>query len=268
MRALTDPRCVRRIGGTLWDGIPRPAKRPGARVECTHLAARGVDSVVVGDGRSKDDESADDGGWRCDLILGSLERRIPEANSQVDRPVRSEIGARPAIARVKRDETRVDHRNENAAATARVWPGRRVDPGGDATIREVAEVDVAVEARVEDPSLGSGRRIERDDAAERGGEVHGAVDDKRSGLERRLTVRRERGIGLSRSIRPGDAKPSDVVAGDVVDRRITTAARIAPVGAPLDRAVAQARRWKRRRWVTCEQQKGSEERATRSEEFD
>src|SRR5205814_9557618 len=62
----TAPRGVARISR---DRIPTPPNRPGSRIERTDLAAGRIRPHVVGDGRSRDNQPAYDGGRRCQLVF-------------------------------------------------------------------------------------------------------------------------------------------------------------------------------------------------------
>ena len=168
---------------------------------------------------------------RRELVLLGVVRRVAQSAPERDRAVRAEVAAHGAGLRVERDDARVDRAEVDAPAARRARRRARVEPRGDAAIREVAPVAAAVDFGVVGPALVSGRRVERDHSSEWRRQIHRPVDDER----RRLELHRlSRGFArLAGAIRPRDGKSRDVRPVDLRDRRESAAEWIATVGGPV-----------------------------------
>ena len=230
-RAAVFPARVRGILRVLRDRIPAPAQLTAARIEGAHLAARRRDARVVGDGGARDDEVADHERGRRDLVGRKLEWRLAQSHAQVDHAFRSEVGAGAARRAVDREQARVDRRDEDPPTAGRACSSLFVKPGTDAAVCKVAVVGIAPRLRVEAPALAAGGRIERDQFAERRGEVERAVHHDRRRLEAGMLARLD--VEMASPVGPGGFQLRDVRAVDLREWREASAARIAPVCGPF-----------------------------------
>ena len=104
-----------RLAAGVRQGIPRPALHAGPRVEGADDARRHLRALIVVDPRTDDDEVVDDRGWRGHVIRPRLVfRNITQAHDAAG----SEIAARFAVCRIKRDEPRVVRRFEQSPTAA------------------------------------------------------------------------------------------------------------------------------------------------------
>jgi hypothetical protein len=206
--------------------VPRPLELAGDGVEAPDFAARHVGGAVVRDGGADYDRVVDNGGRRGLLVVAEPARRNAEAVAEVDDAVIAEGLDGTAGAGVDGDETRVDAGEEDAALA-----GSRL-PEGDAAVGEVAVSGVLLDFGVVGPADGSGRGVEREDAAERRGEVEGAIDIERRGFECGGTSARG-SVGVAGAVGPGDFELGDVVARDLLEGGEALAAGVVAVGGPV-----------------------------------
>ena len=116
---------------------------------------------------------------------------------------------------------------------AQAAPGfrARILPVRHAAAHPVAEVAFALHADVAHPALLAADRVERDDLAERRGQIHHAVDDQRRGFERGGIAGLD--AGFAGLVFPGERELAHVVAVDLRERRMPVAARRAAVVRPV-----------------------------------
>jgi hypothetical protein len=193
--------------------MKRPAERAGPAVERTHFARRHSGAAVVCDERADDHQIAEERWRRAYAVLTDILGWPPQAAREIDLSVLAEVGASLTVLTLEADESRVDGANVDAIAA-----------NGEATARELAVVRVLANAKLRAPDFGARFRVQRDDRSARGGEIEpaGGVDRRR--FEGRPLASFAEGFGrLARVVRPGDAKPHDVVDRNPFELRLRLA---------------------------------------------
>ena len=193
------------LGGIAWDGVEPPAQRTGTKIVSGHIAASaGEVAAAVAD----DDDVARQ--KRCAGNRIGLARSA--RNESVDFP-HEVTGAG------------VD-RMQKAILSPDVEPsGKRDEPSVHRITARVA-APLAIDARIVDPDLPAGIRIERIHAAKIANRIHHAIDDQ--GRSLKTTVGAE-------AVLPREPEARDVFCVDVFERRVIRAIRISARRRPLIR---------------------------------
>src|SRR6185503_12587800 len=225
---LVAPRVGARLAGLRHD-VERPQQLAGAHAEAADIVAgalflRAAVAGAVGVAGDDDHVAEDDraGG------VGELSRqRLRIGEMQRDAAAGAEVGRRLAGLGVERVEKLAADRDEAAirAALPEVEAARRL--AGRFLLRRLLL-----------PQRLAGRAIERGDEAVRVLRVDDAVDDDRRRFQVRVDAQLGKRIGERRVHRrpaPGDLQALDVVARDLVERRVAGERVIGAVVAPLAR---------------------------------
>ena len=193
------------LRGVAWDGIEPPAQRTGTEIVSRHVpASAGEVAAAVAD----DDYVAGQkrgAGNRIGLARSAR-------NQGVDFP--QEVAG-----------TCVD-RMQKAILSPDVEPsGKRDEPSVHRITARVA-APLAIDARIVDPDLSAGTRVERIYAAKIANRIHHAVDHQGRSLQ--TTVGAE-------AVPPREPEARDVSGVDVFERRVIRAIRISTRRRPLIR---------------------------------
>ena len=139
--------------------VPGPAKLAGSHIKSANHTALHIHSAVIADRRTGDDKTRHDRRWRGHLVVAAVAQ--VDAASEIDLPVRPEILARPARARVESNQSRIEGPKEDAGTADRPRRRIRIGPCRHASGGHFRIAGAAVDIGVILPLFGASRRIER-----------------------------------------------------------------------------------------------------------